>query len=219
MKQKKLYKEMIQKDIDALTREKSNRIKKHNILDILNNVGEILGNIYFHYKDVSKETEYERSVAERAKLRRQRLDKVKKREKNINNNFFSHYFNYSSPKNLCGRLGDAKGEINNDEVYLIKEELTKIQNTVKNVPKDKTFKIEENEKIIDIVERILERNNENQLGECLKILTPSQMLSRIATSLAQLKAGNNCEKLKKKLGNYCILCTDQKDLQKNLIKV
>ena len=120
---------------------------------------------------------------------------------------------------MCGRLGDAKGEINNDEVYLIKEELTKIQNTVKNVPKDKTFKIEENEKIIDIVERILERNNENQLGEGLKILTPSQMLSRIATSLAQLKAGNNCEKLKTKLGNYCILCTDQKDLQKNLIKV
>ena len=56
------------------------------------------------------------------------------------------------------------------------------------MPKDKTFKIEDNEKIIDIVERILEHNNENQLGEGLKIIRPSQMLSRLPISLAQLKA-------------------------------
>ena len=36
----------------------------------------------------------------------------------------------------------------------------------------------------------------NQRGQGLKILTPSQMLSRIPTSLAQLKAGNNSQKLK-----------------------
>ena len=30
-------------------------------------------------------TEYEKIIAERAKLRRQRLDEVKKREENINN--------------------------------------------------------------------------------------------------------------------------------------
>ena len=50
----------------------------------------------------------------------------------------------------------------------------------------------------------------NQQGQGLKILTPSQMLSRLPISLAQLKAGNNSENLKKKLDNYCILCTDQK---------
>ena len=61
----------MQKDVDALTGEKSNNIKKHNILNILNNVGAIFVNIYFHYKDVPKETEYERSIVERAKLRRQ----------------------------------------------------------------------------------------------------------------------------------------------------
>ena len=31
----------------------------------------------------------------------------------------------------------------------------------------------------------------NQRGHGLKILTPQQMLSRLAISLAQLKAGNN----------------------------
>ena len=36
----------------------------------------------------------------------------------------------------------------------------------------------------------------NQRGQGLKILTPNQMLSRLPISLAQLKAGNNSEKLK-----------------------
>ena len=37
---------------------------------------------------------------------------------------------------------------------------------------------------------------QNQEGQRLKILTPEQMLSRLPISLAQLKAGNNSEKLK-----------------------
>ena len=36
----------------------------------------------------------------------------------------------------------------------------------------------------------------NQQVQGLKILTPSQMGSRLPISLAQLKAGNNSEKLK-----------------------
>ena len=45
------------------------------------------------------------------------------------------------------------------------------------------------------------------------------MLSRLPISLAQLKAGNNSENLKTKLGNYLILCTNEKNLQKMFIKV
>ena len=37
--EKKLYNKLIQKDIDAMEREKSNRCEKYNILNILNNVG------------------------------------------------------------------------------------------------------------------------------------------------------------------------------------
>ena len=37
------------------------------------------------------------------------------------------------------------------------------------------------------------------------------MLSWLPISLAQFKAGNNHEKLKNEISNYCILCTDQKD--------
>ena len=72
---------------------------------------------------------------------------------------------------------------------------------------------------MEIVEEIIifNRENQNQSGKGLKILTPDQMLSRLPITFAQLKAGNNSEKLK--LDTYYILCTDQKNLQSNYIKV
>ena len=47
------------------------------------------------------------------------------------------------------------------------------------------------------------------------------MLSTVPICLAQLKAGNNSEKLwsEMKLGNYCILFTNQKNLQNISINV
>ena len=55
--------------------------------------------------------------------------------------------------------------------------------------------IEKLDKIVEIVEEILNFNKQNQEGKVLKILTPNQMLSRLPISLAQLEAGNNSEKL------------------------
>ena len=65
---------------------------------------------------------------------------------------------------------------------------------IKNVGENRAFMIEENEKIIDIVERILYFNQQDQSGQGLKILTPNQMLSRLPISLAQWKAEKNSEK-------------------------
>ena len=56
------------------------------------------------------------------------------------------------------------------------KKLAKLKNIVKNVPRDEVSKVEENEKIIDIVQRILDLNSKKQLGIGLKILTPNQML-------------------------------------------
>ena len=61
------------------------------------------------------------------------------------------------------------------------------------------------DKILEIVEEILIFNKENwvQQGLGLKILTPNQMVSRLPITLAQLKAGNNSEKLEiRHLLNY-----------------
>ena len=82
---------------------------------------------------------------------------------------------------------------------------------------------EKPDKILKTVEEIIIFNRENwkQWGLGLKILTPNQMLSRLPITLAQLKAGNNCKKPKKmKLMTInCVLCTDQRNLQNNFIKV
>ena len=80
-------------------------------------------------------------------------------------------------------------------------------------------KIEKMNKIADIVELILYFNNEDQKGTGLKILTPDQMFRRLPTSLAQWNAGKILKNSKTKLGNYCILCTNQKNLQKISTKV
>ena len=56
-------------------------------------------------------------------------------------------------KKLC----ETKGKKNEDQVYSIKEILDKIKNKIKNVSENKVSMIEGNEKMIDIVEKILER--------------------------------------------------------------
>ena len=131
---------------------------------------------------------------------------------------FSYYFDYSSPSDMLSKLNNKRDQTNKDQVYLIEKTLTNIKNIVKNVPKDNPLKTEENEKIIDIVERIFELNSENQLGLGLKILTPNQMLSRLPISLARLKAGNNSEKLKNEIRQLLYSLYRSKNLQNNCIK-
>ena len=119
---------------------------------------------------------------------------------------------------MLERLRDGSDERNNYLVESINKKLTKMKNIVKNVPKDKVSRVEENEKIIDIVERILELNSKKQLGLGLKILTPNQMLSRLPITLAQLKAGNNPEKLKNEIRQLLYSLYRSKKLTKQLYK-
>ena len=53
----------------------------------------------------------------------------------------------------------------------------------------------------------------------LKILTPNQILSRLPIVLAQLKAGNNSEKLKNAIRQILYSLYRSKNLQSNSIKV
>ena len=89
---KKLYKKLIRKDPDALEKGKSNSIKKHNILKILDNINTTFTGTYLHYKDVPKETIFGTSIAKRVKLRRENITEIKEDEKSINNEFFKESF-------------------------------------------------------------------------------------------------------------------------------
>ena len=65
-----LYNELIQKGIHQ-KKKKSNDTRKYNILNILNNVGSIFTNLYFHYKDEPKG--FERSIAEKNKIKKRKI--------------------------------------------------------------------------------------------------------------------------------------------------
>ena len=54
-------------------------------------------------------------------------------------------------------------------VESINEKLTKLKNIVKNAPKDKVSKFEENEQTIDIVERTLELNSKKKKKTRLRL--------------------------------------------------
>ena len=78
--------------------------------------------------------------------------------------------------------------------------------------------IEKPNEIVNIVEEILEFNKQNQSGQGLKILTPDQMLSRLPITLAQLKAGNNSQKLKNEIRQLLYSLYRSKKLTKQLYK-
>ena len=74
-------------------------------------------------------------------------------------------------------------------------------------------------KILNIVDKILNftLKEQKQRGG-LKILTPNEMLSRLPISLAQLKAGNNSEKLKNEIRQLLYSLYRSKKLTKNVYK-
>ena len=75
--------------------------------------------------------------------------------------------------------------------------------------------IEQPDRILKIVKEILEFNRQQQ-GQGLKILTPNQMLSRLPVTLAQLKAGNNSEKLKNEIRQLLYSLYRSKKLTKSI---
>ena len=86
----------------------------------------------------------------------------------------------------------------NELVNVINSGLKDLKEEIKKVSEEEK-EIKDPESIVEIVEEILKFNKQQQSGEGLQILTPNQMLSRLPITLAQLKAGNNSEKLKNEI--------------------
>ena len=94
-----------------------------------------------------------------------------------------------------------------------------LKDQIKKMSKDEVEN-EKPDKILHIVEEILEFNKkiQKQSGERLKVLTPDQMLNRLAISLAQLKAANNSEKRKNEIRQLLYSLCRSKKLTKQLYK-
>ena len=86
-------------------KKKGDDIRKYNVLNIyfnvFNDVGTTFTGTYLHYQDAPKETMFERSIAERIKLRKERFDEIKRKEQNRNSELCKAYFtDYQSPSNM-----------------------------------------------------------------------------------------------------------------------
>ena len=119
---------------------------------------------------------------------------------------------------MAKKLFKIKDKKKNSElVELIKVKWSDLKVKIKKMSKEE-IENEKPDKILENVEEILKFNEQKQQGLGLKILTPNQMLCRLPITLAQLKAGNNSEKLKNEIRQLLYSLYRSKKLTKQLYK-
>ena len=147
---------------------------------------------------------------------------VNKQETDINKELFKNHFSFQTPSALLKELYKTNDEEKNRLlVNVINSGLKDLKEEIKKMS-EAEIENEDPESIVEIVEKILKFNEQNQQGKGIKILTPNQMLSRLPISLAQLQAGNNSEKLKNEIRQLLYFLYRSKNMTKqvynNLIK-
>ena len=120
---------------------------------------------------------------------------IEDQEKEIDKTLFEKYFEYQSPSEMLDNLFSLENLKRNGVAEKISNNFEYLFDKVKELPPNEGVK--EN-KILKTAKTILGFNWQKQ-GKGLKILTPNQMLSRLPIFLAQLKVGNNSEKLKNEI--------------------
>ena len=109
------------------------KINADETLEIINKILDYNKNAQKNFHLVSKidkgksELKFQKSIAERVKSRRQRLDIINKKKENINNEFFKEYFDYSNPDTMIKRLKDVNDEKNKNMVESINKKLNKMK--------------------------------------------------------------------------------------------
>ena len=128
------------------------------------------------------------------------MELIKSKENEMNHELVSKHFFVPTLGILFGQIKDLKNnpEKNKKLASIIKSGLKDIKQEIKEMSKEER-EIEKPNEIVEIAQKILKFNEQQQEGKRLKILTPNQMLSRLPICLAQLRAGNNSQKLKNEI--------------------
>ena len=172
---------------------------------------------FYYDRDYEKRMKYEKEEEEETVTDINEFKKYfREKETKINKELFKNNFPFQAPSAL---LKDQY-KINDKEqisklVNVINSGLKDLKEEIKKMLK-KEKEIEEPELTVEFVEEILEFNEQNQQGKGIKILTPNQMLSRLPISSAQLKAGNNSEKLKNEIRQLLCFLYRSKDMTKQV---
>ena len=139
--------------------------------EMVNKILELRDFVLLEEKNIDKEKS--KDAIKKVKTKTQRRKTISIRKSVLNN---------------AARLFDKRGDI--IDAFVNREILS-------GDLEEDVYQKEEPEYEESISERTKMRRQDQQSAKGLKILTPQQMLSRLPISVAQLKAGNNSEKLKK----------------------
>ena len=119
---------------------------------------------------------------------------------------------YDSIADDTNKLVDPKSTVSREKIFIFKqlqeifmgskaddEEDDEIDNEVDDEVDDETDEQPDTTDMPELESDESAAQRTEHEGKGLKILTPKQMLSRLSISLAQLKAGNNLQKLKNEI--------------------
>ena len=124
---------------------------------------------------------------------------IDKEELDINDELFQKHFKFQRPSDMLKTVYNTNDKKKNSNlVNLINSRLSDLKKEIENTGEEEKV-IEESGRMVDIVEKILEFNDRTQRRQGLKNTSPNQMFSRLPITLAQLRAGNNSEKLKNEI--------------------
>ena len=166
----------------------------------------------------SEEEQEEKTITDANAFKEQ----INKEETYINTELSKKHFKFQRPSDMLKSLYKVNTNQNNEFVNVINSGLKDLKEEIKEMPEEER-ETEKPDNIVKLVEEILSFNKQKQQGEGVKILTPSQMLSRLPISLAQLQAGNNSEKLKNEIRQLLYSLYRSKNMTKqvynNLMKL
>ena len=146
------------------------------------------------------------------------IKQITDEETDINKKLFKKYFKAQMPSDMLVFLNKKNDtEMKNQLVNLINSGLKDLKEKIKKMSKAE-IDIEKPDKIVNIVEKILKFNEQNQQGQGIKILTPNQMLNRLPIALAQLQAGNNSNKLKNEIRQLLYSLYRSKNMTEQIYK-
>ena len=139
-------------------------------------------------------------------------------EIDLNEELFKKHFNFQKPSDMLMLLNKTKDKTKNNElVSVINSGLKDLKEEIKKMSEAEK-EIENPESIVNIIEKILKFNKQNQQGECIKILTPNQMLNILPIALVQLNAGNNSNKLKNEIRQLLYSLYRSKNMTEQIYK-
>ena len=144
--------------------------KESKYIDLKESVSKDTNKFYDGWKKIVLDTPKQKGFANF-------LEQIREKQKYIDINIFDRYFSYRKPDEMLQDLCFSKSKIDyNEKLVLIHKSFDYIVDEATGLsPSTNKSKLV---KILGIVNNILDLNEKNKRGQEIKILTPSQMLSR-----------------------------------------